>query len=101
MELFSVEQSDFMTNNISRDIAVKAAFRDGYDTIAHHYGYILVLLIDEDREERLKKNYYCAISPTGFYYSVPGYTYKAMSRPDFLAFVNQIEDGKHEGVLWI
>lgn len=100
MEIFSTEQSDFMANNISRDIAVRAACRDGYTVLGSYAGHLLTLCIDHDREECLKKNFYSVIDPSGLSYSYDGCTYRHMSGEELKRFVTEIKDGQHEGRAW-
>ena len=100
MELFSAKQSDVMASTVARDIAIKASYRDGYHIKGHCGDYLLVLCVDDDRAERLKKNFFSVIGPDGLHYMYDGCTYRRMSDEELGLFVSEIEAGKHEGSSW-
>ena len=80
-----------MSATIRRRNAILDAIRDGYDFIFEHDGYTLILDVDEEPYEN-RKYFYKIIAPDGIVKLVPGFTYKRMTRQDFIDNIHKIFD---------
>lgn len=93
MELFSEKQSECMADDTARDQSLSNAMRDGYAVVDEYCGFYLMLHVDEDREERMKKNLYEIIGRDGEKYLYSGSTYRFMENEEFRLIVWEIKDG--------
>lgn len=93
MEIFSKEQSEYMADKTACERTLWEAQRDGYCIEIEHKGFFLILNIDEDKEEGLKKNFYKIIGPKGEKYQYNGCTYRIMELEEFKLIVQEIQAG--------
>jgi len=94
MELFSAKQSDLMADLTARDTALNNARRDGKAIVDAWAGYYLTLIVDDDREEGLKKNFYDIIDLQGKTHMVSGFTYQQIDNDQFRTLVEKLMAGK-------
>lgn len=80
-------------NKNVRDRVIRDAMRDGYHLEFEYKGFFLILTIDEDKEESLKKNFYEIIGPNGEKYLYQGCTYRRIGHREFVFAVEEIQDG--------
>lgn len=81
------------------DAAVTAANRDGYNIVGRLDGYLLLLHVDADLSEGLKKNFCAVIAPDGLTYTHRARPHRPI-RNELLQFLAEIKEGKHDGAAW-
>ena len=94
MQPFSEDQSTYMADSIAIEQAIRNATRDGKEVVRVWKRHFLTLIIDDDPEESLNKNFYDIIDLHGKVHMVPGFTYEVIGDDQFRALVAKLESGE-------